>query len=489
MDILLINPYSQENFGTNEGTVEIPIGLLSLTSFLESKGIKVGFLDANAQQLPQQKVIDFVNNAAPKIVGLSVNIFSFLQAIRYTEEIKRVSKDITVVWGGPQPTIDPELCLQKSKVDFIVIGEGEITLFESLECILGKESFKGIKGIAYKQDEDIKINLPRERINDLDNLPLPAYHLLPDLGYYKSRARKTPFMGIVTSRGCPFNCIYCSKAVFETRVTMRSPENIIREIDLLVNKYHIKQIDILDDNFTTNKRRVEQFCDLLIGRNYKIYINLQSGIRADNIDEALIRKLKTAGVFKLGLGVETGNQTIARGINRGRLDLNKVLAVSRLARKYGMIVIGFFMIGLPGDNEHTLQETIDFAIKMNPHMANFTMTIPFYGTELYRMIEKEGRFLFDTREGVTYGFYAAKAYYELGNSTSDLMVKYYRNAYRKFYFRFTKAMDILWTVRSFTELKWLVEMSVKTYYFQKKVINCNSRSDYKCQKPLMPMRY
>ena len=467
MDILLINPYSQESFGTNEATVEVPIGLLSLASFLESKGIKVGFLDANAQQWPQQRVVDFVNNTAPKTVGISVNIFSFLQAIRYTEEIKRISKDITVVWGGPQPTIDPELCLERSKVDFIVIGEGELTLFESLECILGKESFRDIKGIAYRQDNGIKINLPRERIGDLDSLPLPAYHRLPNLRYYKSRARKIPFMGIMTSRGCPFNCIYCSKAVFKNRITMRSPKNIITEIDLLVNKYHIKQIDILDDNFTTNKRRVEQLCELLISRNYKICINLQSGIRADNVDEALIRKLKTAGVFKVGLGVETGNQAIASEIGR-ELDLDKVLVASRLARKYGMIVIGFFMIGLPGDNEQTLQETIDFAIKMNPHMANFTMTIPFYGTELYRLIEREGKFLFDTREGVTYGFYAAKAYYELGNLTTDLMVKYYRNAYRKFYFRFTKAIDILCTVRSFREFKWLVEISFKTYYFQKK---------------------
>ncbi|MCG2727015.1 MAG: radical SAM protein [Elusimicrobia bacterium] len=173
--------------------------------------------------------------------------------------------------------------------------------------------------------------------------------------------------------------------------------------------------------------------------------------------------MKKAGVFKVAFAVETGNKAILREIKK-QLDLDKALEASHLARKHGMIVIGFFMIGLPGDTETTLQETIDFAIKMNPHMANFSMTIPFYGTELYRKIEKEGKFLFDTKEGISYGFYAVKAYYELGHLTEDLMVKYYKKAYREFYFRFSKVIDVLCSIRSFGEFQWFFNTTLNTLF-------------------------
>ncbi len=462
-DILLINPYSEESLGINETTVEVPAGLLSIASYLETKGIKVGLLDAGAMRLPQDKVIGMVKNALPKVVGISVNVFSFLPAISYTEEIKKISENIIVIWGGPHSTIAPDICFKKSKVDIIILGEGELALWESLECVLNKNSFENVKGIAYRVGDSFKVNLPRQRIDNLDSLPLPAYHLIPGLRYYKTYARKKPFMGILTSRGCPFSCIFCSKDVFENRITMRSPENIIEEIDLLVNKYGIRQIDILDDNFTIEPRRVERLCDLIINRNYKICINLQSGIRADKVDEELMKKMKRAGVFKISFGVESGNNTVLRETKKD-LDLDKVLEASGLARKYGMVIIGFFMIGLPGDNEYTLQETIDFAIKMNPHIANFMMTIPFYGTELYRRIEKEGRFLFDTKDGISHGFYATKAYYELGNLTQDLMIKYYKKAYRDFYFRFSKTIDLLGSARSWGELKWIIETGINTLF-------------------------
>lgn len=447
----------------NNALVEVPTGLLSLAASLEKAGIKAGLLDAAALRLPLDKVIEKVRDTNPKVVGISLYSFSFLPAIKYTEEIKKIGEDIIVIWGGPHPTASPEICFEKSKVDIIVLGEGELALTETLSRLFDKRSFEDVKGIAFRLGNSFKLNLPRQRVDNLDSLPLPAYHLLPGLRHYKTYARKSPFMGIMTSRGCPFSCIFCSKSVFENRITMRSPENIIEEIDLLVNKYGIRQIDILDDNFTLERVRVERLLDLIISRNYKICINLQSGIRADKVDEELIKKMKKAGVFKVAFGVESGNKAILKEIKKD-LDLNKVLEVSRLARKYGMITVGFFMIGLPGEDKYTLQETIDFAIKMNPHIANFMMTIPFYGTELYEIIKKEGRLLFDTKEVLPYGFYGARAYYELNNLTAGMMLKYYSKAYRQFYLRFTKIADILSSVRSFGEIKGFVQAGLSILF-------------------------
>jgi radical SAM superfamily enzyme YgiQ (UPF0313 family) len=167
-------------------------------------------------------------------------------------------------------------------------------------------------------------------------------------------------------------------------------------------------------------------------------------------------------VFKLAFGVETGNKEILKSIKK-QLDLDKVLEASRLARKFGMTVIGFFMIGLPGDNEKTMQETIDFAIKMNPHLANFMMTIPFYGTELYKRVEEKGNLLVDTKYGISSGFYAAKAYYEMNGLKSECIIKYYKKAYKDFYSRPGKLVDILFSIKSFSEFKWVLNTAINTF--------------------------
>lgn len=463
MDILLVSPYDEKSSGLNEATIEVPIGLLSIASFMENKGIRVGLLDAYCQRMPIRKVMQEIRNLKPKIIGISVNIFSFLQAAIYTEEIKKNFPDIKVIWGGPHPTVAAEICLRTAPVDFVVIGEGEITSLELVQGLLQNKDCVALNGAACLVKGEFLLNPLRDRIIDLDGLPFPAYHLLPSLSYYRTRARKKPFMGIVTSRGCPFSCIYCSKDVFKNRVTFRSPQNIIEEIDLLIRKYQIRQIDILDDNFTLDSQRVEALCDLILQRGYRLAISLQSGIRADRVSDSLMVKMKKAGIFKLAFGVESGSPAVLQGIKK-ELDLDCVLKSAQLARKHGMVVIGFFMIGLPGDTKSSLQETIDFAIAMNPHIANFMMTIPFYGTELYRRIEQEGRFLYDTKNGISGGFYARKAYYEMGGLTEDIMVRYYNKAYHDFYFRISKIMDILGTVKSFSEVKWILEAGVSTLF-------------------------
>ena len=181
------------------------------------------------------------------------------------------------------------------------------------------------------------------------------------------------------------------------------------------------------------------------------------------MNQAIIKKLKRAGVFKLAVGVESGNQTILHNIKK-ELNLDQIIEASRISRGLGIIVIGFFIIGLPGDNERTLQETIDFAVRMNPHIANFMMAIPFYGTEFYNKVEREGKLLVDTKEGISAGFYAAKAYYELGELKPDIMVRYYKKAYKDFYFRPSKMIDLFRTVKSFEELKWLYNTGSNTLF-------------------------
>lgn len=236
---------------------------------------------------------------------------------------------------------------------------------------------------------------------------------------------------------------------------MRSPENVLEEIDMLVSQYGVKQLDILDDNFTLNKDRTEKILDLLIERNYDLYINLQSGVRTEGIDQNIINKMKRARVFKIPFGVESGDPAILSRIKK-RLDLKRVLACTRMAKRAGIKVYGFFMIGLPGDTPKSMQKTIDFAIKMDPNIATFAVTIPFQGTPLYDLVKKEGKFLVNMDDGINEGFYANRVFYKMEGMDSNEVLAYYKKAMNSFYFRPKKVWELLTGMKSWTELQWLI---------------------------------
>jgi len=457
--LLLINP-KPSALGINEATIEIPLGILYIASFLEKKGFSCEIIDANAMSLNDAEVIKKVVKTSPLLVGISVNVFTYQVALSYARQIKRSNPDVTIILGGPQPTVVPELCLKNPSIDAVVVKEGEIVTCKIMENLRdGRHPFKNVEGVLYKDNGQIVRNHLQARITDIDKLPFPAYHLLPSLKYYRSRTRKWPFMGIITSRGCPFQCSFCSKDVFGNEVTFRNPENVISEIDFLVKNKGIQQIDILDDNFTLNKDRCAKICDLIIKKSFKIAVNLQSGVRADNMDRELIFLLKRAGVFKIAFGIESGDENILKGIRKD-IDLEKILKVSQWTREAGIITIGFFMIGLPFETRMSIQKTIDFAKKMNPHIANFMITIPFYGTPLYRLIEEKGRFIIDTKNGISSGFYGTEAFFELGDFKKNDIEYFYKKAYRDFYFRLNKIIDIFGTLRSGRELIWLFQAGV-----------------------------
>lgn len=454
-DVLLINPRPLAT-GINEATIEVPLGILYIASFLESKGFNCKVLDANAMSLGIEEIIKNVIELSPLLIGISINAFSYQAALTYARQIKKNLPDAIIILGGPQATSAPDLCLENHGIEAVVCSEGEFPTYRIIDNLKKQNHpFKDVPGVVYKMGGQIIYNPPATRILDLDSLPFPAYHLLPNLRYYRAFVRKWPFMGIVTSRGCPYQCTFCSKSVFGNRVAFRSPENVISEIEFLTRSMGIRQIDILDDNFTSDRGRCEKICDLLIKKSIKISINLQSGVRIDNIDRDLLLLLKKAGVFKIAFGVESGDEDILGAI-RKNTDPERILMVGRWAREAGMVVIGFFMLGLPYENSKTLQKTIDFAKKMNPHFANFMITIPFYGTPLYSLVEEKGRFLIDTKKGVMVGFYGGNVFFEFGNLTKEIVEHYYNNAYRDFYFRIVKIYDVIASCRSYSEIRWLL---------------------------------
>jgi radical SAM superfamily enzyme YgiQ (UPF0313 family) len=403
------------------------------------------------------RVISEIKKHMPAIVGISVNLYTYQVCLKLVAEIKEYFPKAFIILGGPTPSSIPFKLINASRVDAIVVGEGEEAFGDIIANYKNKKHlFKGVKGLIYRQQNEIITNEPRGFAKDINAFSPPAYHLFPDLNMYKTRAKRRPAASLITSRGCPYQCVFCSKDVFKNICRARSPENVISEIDLLVKKHGVKQIDILDDNFLIDKNRAEKILDLLIERNYDLCVNFQSGIRTENLDQNMIGRMKKAKVWKLAIGVESGDSAVLKTIKK-QLDLNKVLAVTQMAKRAGIKVYGFFIIGLPGDSASSMQKTIDFAIKMDPQIANFCICIPFPGTELYQMIKKEGRFLVDIDYGINAGFYANRVFYEMQGLDKTTVLKYYKKALKDFYFRPAKILELAKAFTSKDEIRWFFD--------------------------------
>jgi radical SAM superfamily enzyme YgiQ (UPF0313 family) len=375
--------------------------------------------------------------------------------------LRQKNYDKLLLSGGPFPVLFPEKYLDCC--DIIINGEGEKTF-----CQLVKEysrnrrfSKSAIAGISFKEDGRIIRSKDRELIGELDGIMFPDYKVLtPPIEYYSRGARIVGriMAPLLTSRGCPYQCTYCNKSVFGSRFRFRSPDNIIREIEWLGENFGVDQIDILDDNFNLIPARAEEVLEKIVAKKLKLAISCHNGLRADRISPSLVQKLKKAGVFKVGLGIETGDPLMLKSIHKN-LDLNRVREAVSLLRRQGLTVHGYFIIGLPYDNPLTMQRTIDFAREINPHFCNFATCIPFPGTAVHRRIREEGRFLVDVDNGVNSGFFDGQVFFEIdGTKAADVRL-YYKKAYRDFYFHLSKAVDILSSLKSFQELIWILKTS------------------------------
>jgi radical SAM superfamily enzyme YgiQ (UPF0313 family) len=447
--VALVNPYPYYASGTNEATVYPPIGLAYIASCLEERGAEVMIIDANIIRMGNDAVAEKLASFSPDIIGIQLNIVTAKAGMELCGILKK-RFNVPIIYGGPFASSNYAKLLSTG-ADAVVIGEGEHTF---TELCSGKD-WRKIDGMYFRKSDKVVMTKHRALIESLDELPLPAFHLLPDLSLYRSRSRKSPMAPIFTSRGCPFQCTYCNSNIFGKRFRARSPENVMKEIDILVAKYGVRQLDILDDNFTLDIERAEKILDMIIERDYGLAINMQNGLRADKLTPRLIMKMKKAGVYKVGIGIETGNRDVLLSIKKG-LNLDSVGRSLRWFRQAGIVTIGFFMLGFPSDTPKTMKDTIDFAIMSNPDIANFSVVIPLPGTELFEQVREKGWLSGELNEGVSGGFYSADFHYETPMLKRETIRLFQRVAYKKFNFRPSKIVSIFWGIRSLSELKWTI---------------------------------
>lgn len=425
--ITLINPNHCLTADPTTKMILPPLGLAYLAAALEKKGLGVTILDANAQHLTPAQTARKALAQKPTLIGLSAVTNTIKEAWAIARLIKK-KKDISLVLGGVHPTILPQESLKKNFVDLVIRGEAEISL---TQLASGKPKTK-IAGLSFKKGKKIIHNPPAPLIKNLDSLPFPARHLLPMAKYTTIGAKQTPYATLISSRGCPYHCSFCSvQLIAGSRWRFRSPKNVLAEIDDLVKDYGVREINILDDNFTLDPARVEKICRLLIKRNYDLVLKNGNGVRIDSLTYPLLALMKKAGWYLLAFGIESGDQAILDKNNKG-LKLTKVRQVINWCQKIGLQTEGFFIIGLPGETPASIKKTINFAKSLALDEAQFNILTPFIGTQARKLIQKEGRIL--SNDWKAYSAWLAPVF-ELKGLSPQMMLKKQKQAYQQFYFR------------------------------------------------------
>lgn len=354
--------------------------------------------------LTNEELADRIKRWSPDVVGITIPFSGWSKpAFNVAATVKGVDNGIVTVMDGQHSSARPSECLKSTNIDFVVIGEREHTMSELVETIEKgtKQDFRRIKGIAFKENGETVVTPPRPLIQDLDSLPFPARHLLPMQAYFdavKSRPIREvihkPWASMITSRGCPYNCVFCSMhIVMGKQWRGRSPENVVDEIEQLVETYNIQQIDFWDDNMMLDKKRAETIFDLIVERGIDIEWYTPNGVRADTLDESLLTKMAASGCKKIRIAPESGVQRVVNQIIEKNQDLKAVERAIVLCRKLGIKVGCFFVMGLIGETKDDIEQTIRYAYKLKQLGADifhFCIATPLYGTRLYEQAKRGG---------------------------------------------------------------------------------------------------
>lgn len=356
------------------------VGLGYLAAMLENKGQNVLVIDAKLQRLNFERTVNEVVSFSPDMVGITAMTHEIDMAGRLATRIKEMVPSAFVVIGGVHVTALPIQTLREYQAfDAGVMGEGEYVLIDIIERLKEKNfDFSNLKGVVYRKGRDILLSEPLERIENLDNIPFPAWHQFSLASEYI----------MITARGCPFSCIFCMQASGK-KVRQRSAENVVDEIERVVTERPPVRFRFYDETFTLDETRVHRICDLIVRRGLHNRIRWSVTTRVDSINAELLLKMKSAGCDHIEFGVESGDQEILDQIKKN-ITLEQAEETVGCAKRLGFHTEGAFILGHPHETVKTAYKTLYFASKLNPDIVQLGIMVPYPGTEVARMAS-EGR--------------------------------------------------------------------------------------------------
>ena len=386
MRILLVQPKLEHGFFDD---IKLPpLGLAYVAAVLRREGHEVRILDCILRHDQFGSVRDAVAEFRPGMVGIGATSSLFRTAVRIAEMTKAVNPGTRTVLGGVHPSILPEDVCREAAVDFAVQGEGETTAPALAAALDGGSAPDDLPGIAFARDGRVVVNPTPPLVDDLDSLPVPAYDLLPIRSYTSLQISKHPFASMITSRGCPYRCVFCSaRTTMGGRYRRNSPRRTVDEISGLVDRFGVREVLFKDSEFTFDAARVEEFCDQLLGERFRVRWTCNG--RIGNPSLSLLQKMRAAGCRQVEYGVESGDEEILKAIDK-RITVDQVKETFALTRKAGIRSIANFMIGNPGETRESVEKSLRLAKEIRADYCDFSFATAFPGTRLYDLAREKG---------------------------------------------------------------------------------------------------
>lgn len=436
MKILLVSPEAR----LWNSRTHIHNGLGYLAGALRAAGYQeVDLYDGAVEEEPLDERL---TREPMTVVGISAPTPLIEAAWEYAR-VAKAHGAITIL-GGPHPTLMPDESIGPAQVDFVVRGEGERTVVEFVETVehgMPEEELARIRGLSWKDAQGkVHHNLARDLQSNLDTIPLPAYDLFK-IDRYTNLQPLTDGLDpharaytILTSRGCPYQCTYCSKPITGDTWRPRSVENVLQEWEMLVRDLGATEIGITDDIWNLNLKRAKDLCRGLIerGLNTVPWVTVH-GMKVNHTDAELFHLMKQAGCRRVGFGVESGDPDILKRVVKKSQTMQQVRDAFKNARAAGLQTMGFFIYGMPGEDAGTMDKTTDLALELDPDLAHFMIAAPYPGTALWETVKRDGKLYAQTWSDLT--IQSDHAHFDYPGMDPKLVEQKWHEAYRRFYFR------------------------------------------------------
>ncbi len=406
MKIGLINP----NRNLKDAAIHLGLGYLASYARQQHLDLEFNLLDT---RIARNKDFEEFFSQSYKLFAFTASSQVFDEAVEMAEKLKQSYPESLICIGGSHASTEKERCLADYPFDFAIYGEGEQTFSELIDHVKGERILDSIKGLVYKDKSgQIHVNLPRALITNVDQIPFPAYDLF--------QMKRYPHHRLATSRGCPYNCVFCnSSSLWTNKWRKRSPENILAEIKFLIKHYGKRTIVLNDDSFNIDAKRVIEFCNLLIEK--KLNLIWTTSIRVDLVTQEVADLMRKSGCYNLSVGIESANDEVLKQMNKNTTK-EKIYAGIQILRKAGIDVTGQFMIGNPGDTLETVAESIEFAKTSNLTGVEFYTALPYRGSLLWEFVEEHGNLLTDA-EPYTYHNISPRIIFETPEFSYDDRLK------------------------------------------------------------------
>ena len=435
MRVLLVNPESE----VWSSRKHIPLGLGYLASSLRENGHEPYIFDMAVEDEPLAAEIERAEEAGRPyhLVGITATTPLIEDAWKAARTVKKYG--LPTLLGGPHLMLLPLESMERPEVDFVLQGEAEFTIVELVDALEHGKDLGRVPGLFWRKDGNVVVNPPAPLVDDLDSIPFPAHDLYKIEKYTNLQPltdgldKHARSYTIITSRGCPYHCTYCSKPITGDTWRGRSVDNIIEEWRWLVKGLGATEIGVTDDIWNLKRDRAKELCRRLIeeGLNTVPWVTVH-GMKVNNTDQELFHLMKAAGCKRVGFGVESGDPWILKHVIKKSQTLDMVRDAFRWAKTAGLQTMGFFIFGMPYETEETMERTIQFALELDPDLANFMLAAPFPGTELWNMVvESGGQVMAQNWQDLA--IHSDHARFVMPGYHPELVVRKWKEAYRRFY--------------------------------------------------------